>query len=336
MRQNIMPNMKNAEIQFLLQAVRQASALAKQVQAEMISPALMKEDRSPVTVADLACQALVGFLLHRAFPGDILVAEEDASALCQPAGHAMLEQVTAFVERFIPQVTPAQVCDWIDTGRAEPAGRYWTLDPIDGTKGFLRGDQYAVALALIADGKVQAGALGCPNLSDGYRPDSEGMGSLVIAARGQGTWNTLLTSPDHFEQMHVSSRSDPSQTRILRSYESGHTNVEEIDQFARSLKISVEPVRMDSQAKYAILAAGKGDLILRLLSPKQPDYQEKIWDQAAGSLIVEEAGGRITDLFGQPLDFNQGRTLARNRGILATNGLIHEAALNALAAIGAH
>ena len=72
----------------------------------------------------------------------------------------MLEQVTFFVERFLPGTSPAQVCDWIDAGQANPAPRFWTLDPIDGTKGFLRGDQYVVALALLVDGKVQASALG--------------------------------------------------------------------------------------------------------------------------------------------------------------------------------
>jgi 3'(2'), 5'-bisphosphate nucleotidase len=94
-------------------------------------------------------------------------------------------------------------------------------------------------------------------------------------------------------------------------------------------------VRMDSQAKYAVLAAGKGDLMLRLLSPAKPNYREKIWDQAAGSLVVEEAGGRITDLCGERLDFTVGRTLDNNRGILASNGHLHLAALEALKSLGA-
>ncbi len=131
--------------------------------------------------------------------------------------------MTHFVERFVPGATPDEICKWVDRGRGEPGARFWTLDPIDGTKGFLRGDQYAVALALIEGNAVQAGALGCPNLSDGYRPDSEGLGSLVIAARGQGAWVTLLSSPGEFERLHVSSRSAPSQARILRSFEADHT-----------------------------------------------------------------------------------------------------------------
>jgi 3'(2'), 5'-bisphosphate nucleotidase len=92
---------------------------------------------------------------------------------------------------------------------------------------------------------------------------------------------------------------------------------------------------MDSQAKYAVLAAGVGDVNLRLISPKMPAYRERIWDQAAGSIVVEEAGGRVTDLDGKPLDFAQGRTLATNRGVLATNGQLHDALLDGLKEIHA-
>ena len=121
----------------------------------------------------------------------------------------------------------------------------------------------------------------------------------------------------------------------MRSFEAGHTNVSQIDELADWLGVQVEPVRMDSQAKYAVLAAGGGEVIIRLLSPDRPDYREKIWDQAAGSIILEEAGGRLTDLSGSPLDFTQGRTLKNNRGILATNGLLHEKVLQGLRTIKA-
>jgi 3'(2'), 5'-bisphosphate nucleotidase len=92
---------------------------------------------------------------------------------------------------------------------------------------------------------------------------------------------------------------------------------------------------MDSQAKYAVLATGRGEIYLRLLSPRQPDYREKIWDQAAGSLLVDEAGGTVSDLHGKALDFSAGRELVNNRGVLATNGALHPAALRALEAIQA-
>jgi 3'(2'), 5'-bisphosphate nucleotidase len=106
-------------------------------------------------------------------------------------------------------------------------------------------------------------------------------------------------------------------------------------QLAASLGVRAAPVGLDSQAKYAVLAGGHGDVLLRLLSPKKPDYRECIWDQAAGSLIVEEAGGRVTDLDGRPLDFSRGTRLEANRGLCATNGALHEAMLSALAAMSA-
>jgi 3'(2'), 5'-bisphosphate nucleotidase len=102
-----------------------------------------------------------------------------------------------------------------------------------------------------------------------------------------------------------------------------------------ALNLGREPILLDSQAKYLLLAAGKGDLLLRLLSPRAPDYREKVWDQAAGAIVVEEAGGLITDLDGKALDFTRGRLLTENRGILASNGRLHQDALAALRTVGA-
>ncbi len=330
-----MVNVKLPEIAFALNAVRQAAQLVKHIQSEMVGSSLTKDDRSPVTVADFASQALIAWHLSAAFPGDLLVGEEDATRLRAVESAETLEKVTRFVAELAPGADPDEVCRWIDRGNAQPASRFWTLDPIDGTKGFLRGDQYAVALALIVDGQVQVGVLGCPNLQNAYRSAPNGPGSLVIAVRGEGTWTTPLTSPGDFERLRASRCVDATRARLLRSFESGHTNVSQVDVFTHRLKMEAEPVHMDSQGKYAVLAAGEGELLLRLLSPVKPDYREKIWDQAAGSLVIEEAGGRITDLDGKQLDFTAGRTLQNNRGVLASNGLLHPQALEALRQIGA-
>jgi len=325
-----MLEIKSPEIKFTIQAVRQAALLVQEIQAELVTGSLTKDDRSPVTVADFASQALVGHLLSQAFPNDPLVAEEDSSSLQLPQAAQSMEQVTHYVSRLTNRVDSQTVRQWIDHQRVDSAARFWTLDPIDGTKGFLRGDQYAVALALVIEGKVEISALGCPNLSDGCLPDFSGLGSLVIAVRNQGTWTTSLATPGAYKRLEVSTQSDPVHARLLRSVESGHTNVGQIDTLAQNLGVQAEPVRMDSQAKYAVLAAGKGELLLRLLSPNKPEYREKIWDQAAGSLILEEAGGRISDIAGKELDFTTGRMLTRNRGILASNSRLHSVFLDAL------
>jgi 3'(2'), 5'-bisphosphate nucleotidase len=94
--------------------------------------------------------------------------------------------------------------------------------------------------------------------------------------------------------------------------------------------IQAGPLLMDSQAKHAVLAAGRADLLLRF--PTRSDAHDWIWDQAAGALLIEEAGGQVSDLTGRPLDFSTGRRLLRNSGLVASNGWLHDAALRAIAA----
>ncbi|MEO0716668.1 MAG: 3'(2'),5'-bisphosphate nucleotidase [Planctomycetota bacterium] len=328
------------EARFAAAAVREAALLTRRVQAEMVTDALTKGDKSPVTVGDFAAQALVSHRLSETtaesgFCG-ALVGEESAADLRTDDGAATLEQVTAFVRTALPDATPESVCEAIDRGAADAGDAYWTLDPIDGTKGFLRGDQYAVALGLVKGGKVQVAALGCPELVDATTPDRGGAGSLLLAVRGQGAFRrSLADDASDWTRLAVSDRTDPATTRMLRSVEKGHTNLGAIDHLATAMGVAADPVGMDSQAKYAVLAAGGGEMLVRLLSEDRPNYREKVWDQAAGSLVVEEAGGRVTDLDGKPLDFSRGRTLAENRGVVATNGHLHDAALAALRQIGA-
>jgi len=328
-----MIDLSQPETQFATGVVRQACQVAQRVQTGMAVQGLTKSDFSPVTVADFAVQAIVGRALAAALPNAVLVGEESSKELKTDEGRPVLEAVTRFVGQQAPEATEQAVCEWIDHGLSEPGDRFWTLDPVDGTKGYLRGGQYAIALALIENGQVQLGVLGCPNLGDQCQPDM-GIGALAVAKRGEGAWLNVLVDPeDQFTQLHASPCSDPTQARIMRSVESGHTNVGEIDHIAERLSVAAEPVCMDSQAKYATLAAGGAEVLLRLLSPKKPDYKECIWDQAAGSIVLAEAGGRITDLKGQPLDFSQGRRLQNNTGVCATNGPLHEAVLEAIAAV---
>lgn len=320
------------ELQFALETTRQAVNLVQMIQKELVGEALTKDDRSPVTVADFAAQAWVGYRLSQVYPEDKMVAEEDSARLASDP--TMLERVTNFVQRQTELATAEKVAAWIDHNRVDGGDRFWTLDPIDGTKGFLRGDQYAVALALVVNGQVVLGVLGCPHLNLAAEP-SLNSGTLFYAARAYGAWAIDLELSQTARRLKASGLTDSAQARILRSFESGHTNTGQIDEFANLIKTRAEPVRMDSQAKYAVLASGGAEILLRLLSTNQPNYREKIWDQAAGSIVLEEAGGQISDLDGKPLDFTSGRSLHNNRGILATNSHLHPAALAALRQVGA-
>ena len=98
----------------------------------------------------------------------------------------------------------------------------------------MRGDQYAVALALIVNGKVEIGVLGCPNITGGYLPDPGGSGTLAVAVRGEGAWQTEIeNSEKDFTPLQVSDVRAPEQARLLRSVESGHTNIGKMDYLAR-------------------------------------------------------------------------------------------------------
>jgi 3'(2'), 5'-bisphosphate nucleotidase len=313
-----------------LQIVRQGASMAQRILASMAIQNLTKSDFSPVTVADFASQALAAHTLREAGIKLPLVGEENAAELRTEEGAAVRRLVADFVGKIVPGATEDDVCNWIDEGAGEATGRFWTLDPIDGTKGYLRGGQYAVALALIEDGVIQVGALSCPNLGDNCQPDM-GLGATIIAKRGQGAWLSVAGEP--FTRLQVSDCANIATARVMRSMEDGHTNATQIDAIDKVLGVQAEPVRMDSQAKYAVLAAGGGEFIFRLLNAGREDYKECVWDQAAGAIILEEAGGKITDLKGAPLDFARGRKLTANTGVLASNGILHEVALKAVAEV---
>ena len=141
----MMLNLSDPKVKISFEAVRKAARLMRVIQRETVVSSLEKGDKSPVTIADFASQALIGYTLSVEFPDTPLVAEETSTALRAPEGADLLAQVTTYVKRVLPDATPERVCDWIDHGGAEPGKQFWVLDPIDGTKGYLRGDQYAVA-----------------------------------------------------------------------------------------------------------------------------------------------------------------------------------------------
>lgn len=193
----------------------------------------------------------------------------------------------------------------------------WTLDPIDGTKGFLRGGQYAVCLALLIDARVELGVIGCPNLpSIPSRPPSSyqstttaatpdpddaaasansvGTGVLFVAVRGHGAHQLPLLLP-------ATPPRPPSTTpgysllnmprlalhklSFLESVEKAHAALDTNARVAARLGVRAEPVRMDSQAKYAALVRGDGGGGVYLRLPvagrgrggEAGGYQEKIW-----------------------------------------------------------
>ena len=309
-------------------AVRSASLLCDRTQGRLVADdTLTKGDDSPVTVADFAAQAVVCAELAERLGRFDLVGEEDAADLHDDAQAALRDGVVELVTRQIGRSVDARtVLDWIGLGGADgTTDRYWTLDPIDGTKGFVRGDQYAIALALIEHGEVVLGVLGCPNLPN---PDGS-RGAVFAAVDGRCiAWYGATTEP---VPVHVARPGSLSAARVCESVESGHSDHDQSARIVERLGIEVDPYRIDSQCKYAAVARGDASIYLRL--PTRADYREKIWDHAAGKFVVEQAGGRVTDVTGSPLDFGHGRRLEQNRGVIATDGSFHDEVVAAVSAV---
>jgi 3'(2'), 5'-bisphosphate nucleotidase len=320
----------NPEAKVATQSVLEACALCEAVRATFHPHGVLeKRDRSPVTIADFGAQAVISHHLALSFPKDPLMAEESSDMLRQAENAELRHLVNDHVHRILPELQDDGVLAAIDrgSGKGGAKGRFWTLDPIDGTKGFLRGGQYAVALALVEDGQVVVGVLGCPNLPLHGGEGDGGKGCLFAAVRGEGA--VMKGLEDSVEQkMGVVKTTRPSDVQFCESVESSHSAHEQSAQIAQQLGIAKPPVRMDSQCKYGIVARGEAAIYLRL--PTRQSYMETVWDHAAGSIIVEEAGGKVTDMEGKALDFSLGRRLTGNRGIVVTNGRFHDQVLRAV------
>jgi len=328
-------------------AVAAACRVTRAVQANMGAIAsIIKDDQSPVTIADYASQAVVCHVLRERLNGPLhVVGEETSSYLRNPEHAAHLRATLEAAREVWPEASEASLLEAIDLGAGDadhPA--FWTLDPIDGTKGFVRGQQYAVSLAYLERGEPVIGVLGCPNLPADFtkplsRPDRHG--TLYSCLRGQGVWEVACDRADAPGERAARIQRPVHDTgedgvQVCASVDESHTHMGKVEAIMDRLeergRPCAEPLRLDSQAKYAVVARGQADVYLRL--PTKKDYVELIWDHAGGALIASEAGVAVTDVDGRSLDFARGRRLSGNRGVVAAPAWIHGQVLEAIREVG--
>lgn len=331
-------------------AVQKASyltrAVSEQILKDKANNTITKTDKSPVTVGDFSAQAIIINAIKHNFPSDEIIGEEDSKDLQENKDLAdkILNELkksdeVVHSELLGPKFESIdQVSKIIDQGASEGGriGRFWALDPIDGTKGFLRGDQYAVCLALIVDGVVQLGVIGCPNLPDSFTSPSY-KGGLFTAIKNQGSYYSKLYDSSVDEDLTKSTRihmkddlKSTSEIRVCEGVEKGHSSHD--DQFKIKEYLHIphdQTLNLDSQVKYCSLSKGLADLYLRL--PISASYQEKVWDHAAGNVLITESGGVVTDMNGVQLDFGNGRTL-KSSGIIAGGKQFHSKVIEAVKA----
>ena len=303
----------------LLPAARQAASLCQRVQRVHIGSARQedavrrKEGHEPVTIADYGAQAILCRAIRRLFPDDAIIAEEGGDEFLQLIGTGEREEVRR-------QVSEAQLCVWLDPGHNRAAERTWVIDPIDGTKGFIALRHYVIAVGLLdASRQVVAGLLAAPGWP--------GAGRLLYTRAGVALMEPLKGGAA--SQLQVSRRREPADMLLMESFEPAHTSHSRMQQVCEAAGLAAARIeRIDSQEKYGRVAAGQADLYLRQTLPGRGAH--RIWDHAAGTALVQAAGGIVSDLDGSALDFSQGPTLARNKGVIAANPNIHGCVVDAL------
>ncbi|KAF3040793.1 hypothetical protein E8E11_003776 [Didymella keratinophila] len=347
----------SAELSLALAAVHNASILTKSVLRSLKNhvSAETKADDSPVTIADFAAQALLISAIHAVYPNDQFLGEESADALRSNA--PLADRVWELVQR--AQILHAErtqngesqgaqtlafpaskeeMFELIDRGgkgEQTATGRVWVMDPVDGTATFMQGQQYAVCLCLLVDGKQAVGVIGCPNLAfDVEGPlgqsrvhedlvDEEGFGVVLSAIKGQGTFIRRMSESGWGEARNVDLNELPEKKlEELNFVEStiGKTSLSQEEHKAVSGQLGTQwpgTVIWAQQVKHVALALGSTDVMVRI--PKTVDRFTCVWDHAGGHLLYTEAGGLIKDFNSGDVDFAQGRHIAgeRNYGMIA-------------------
>ena len=196
----------------------------------------------------------------------------------------------------------------VDTVRRLNKSRVWMIDPLDGTTGFIDGNgDFAVQIGLTVDGECVLGVV--------YQPLT---GVLYRAVRGGGTW---IERPGAAPvQARVSEHVEVSTMRLAasRSHRSPR-----MDTVVEAFGIREEVRRGSVGIKVGLIIEQQCDIYVHL-SPRT-----KQWDTCAPEIILREAGGSITDLFGQPLRYNDAEVQNRN-GVVASNGVSHGRIVEAL------
>ncbi|PIN18567.1 Salt-sensitive 3'-phosphoadenosine-5'-phosphatase HAL2/SAL1 [Handroanthus impetiginosus] len=354
-------------LQAAVDVVERACRLCVDVQSSLFSSdskIIQKIDQTPVTVADFGVQALVSLEMSKLFPTIPLVAEEDSTFVRENnLVDAVVEVVTDKSSISGKELSQDDVLKAIDRGGKdaylfgpEPA-TYWILDPIDGTRGFVRGSEalYVVGLSLVVEGEIVLGVMGCPNWQDrdsdiinaevqGEENTVSRSGIIMISHVGCGTWRTRLWHlqnsnavmahnwtrclVDRFHQVHEARFCIPDsqtwETLPLCTQFNATTDANSVGE----KEVLLLPTCCGSLSKYLTVASGRASVFILRARTKTVI---KVWDHAVGLICIQEAGGKVTDWKGSKLDFAADQTERRvifpSGGVLVTNDTLHNSIL---------
>jgi 3'(2'), 5'-bisphosphate nucleotidase len=264
-------------------------------------------ERELSVAISLARAAGAAALEHYGKPLNIIHKSENEDPVTQ-ADHAANDVIVAGLQREFPADGLLSE-ETLDTVRRLSRARVWVIDPLDGTKGFIEGNgDFAVQIGLAEEGESVLGVV--------YQPVPD---VLHYAARGAGAW--VVRPETEPEQLRVSAETDFARMRLAASR---HHHSPRMSALMRALGLREEVRRGSVGIKTGLIVERQCDLYVHL-SPRT-----KHWDTCAPEVILTEAGGRLTDLWGESLRYNTEDVRNRN-GLVAANGAAHPLVIERLA-----
>lgn len=261
----------------------------------------IKEDESPVTVADVLHQSQLQQLLAWRFGEDGLISEEsaeDQERVFAKAGRISSDLYGIELEQPHHELPcKGEIC--------------WIYDPIDGTKGYLNGRYYAIALGFFVEGNPLFGAMAVPACIKGSRLRIDH--SIAFAIRGLGAWIARIADFERlaFRPLHDPLTKRPERIRLAISLEHSGLNSAQLDQME-----GLELARLDSQAKYLGVAAGDIEIYMR--KRRDDGRPDQTWDHMPGGLIAQEAGGQVRHFNGHPVSYEPHEVITFEGGFSCT------------------
>jgi len=289
------------ELSLAIYLVNQASKITEWFRTKKF-PSFIKKDDSPVTLADFASQIFIISTIKKYFPEDQIIAEEESSVFIDSDAENIIKKCYTSLN-----ITFEEILIETLNYRGSSSKRQWTVDPIDGTKGFQKSLAYAIGIGFMIQAEPTICAIGVPNYKNT---------NLTIFSAEKNNGAKISYGDQNFSKISVSNKKEIKKFRICHSL---HYNKPWVLNFVRSLGVT-NFIPLDSMAKLCMIADGSSELYIKPMNMKR----SFTWDFLPGELLVKEAGGMITDIRGNPIQYINDKCKITAPGLIASNGIKHE------------
>lgn len=290
------------ELEIILPIIVKASNLCMEYRNSVDFEKDIKEDDSPVTVADVCSQILINKVIMENFSNDLIIAEEDMHSIVNDKMKEKIEKWLGFKDwkKYLEKksIFPSLSSSSISNENGMESSRFWAVDPIDGTRGYVNGEQFCICIALVINEKVVLSVVNCPVLKSSV---TQGIGALFIAMASHGAFEVHLES-QQWHRLESETLIDSFENRKLTETSSTkHASHFYSGKIMEHFNMDKESIKVDGQGKYCLVA--RKEAVIYFRKPSNDNYEEKIWDHAPGILIVLESGGKVFDKYGNDIVF---------------------------------